>query len=117
MSSDQQGVMPKLSILMFIQFFIWGTWYLSVSLYMYENGMGDVRYYAYTAGPLGAIIARASQWSTSSLRPGAPPTGIACASSTSAPGTPPNAPPSGELAPSRAPITPCRPPSGGEHCA
>ena len=57
MSSDQQGVMPKLSILMFIQFFIWGTWYLSVSLYMYENGMGDVRYYAYTAGPLGAIIA------------------------------------------------------------
>ena len=57
MSADNQGVMPKLSILMFIQFFIWGTWYLSVSLFMYDNEMGDVRYYAYTAGPLGAIIA------------------------------------------------------------
>ncbi len=47
----------RLAIMMFLQFFIWGAWYLSVSLYMYEHGMGDVRFYAYTAGPLAAIIA------------------------------------------------------------
>ena len=47
----------KLGLLMFVQFFVWGAWYLSVSLYMYEHGMGDVRYYAYTAGPLAAIFA------------------------------------------------------------
>ncbi len=47
----------RLSVMMFIQFFIWGAWYLSVSLYMYEHGMGDARYYAYTAGPLAAILA------------------------------------------------------------
>ncbi len=50
-------VSTRLSIMMFVQFFIWGAWYLTVSLYMMENGMGDVRFYAYTAGPLGAIIA------------------------------------------------------------
>ena len=49
--------MVRLSILMFLQFWIWGSWHISVSLYMMENGMGDVRYYAYTAGPLAAIIA------------------------------------------------------------
>lgn len=57
MSNGDRSVMTRLSILLFLQFFIWGTWYSSVSLYMYENGMGAVRYYAYTAGPLGAILA------------------------------------------------------------
>ncbi len=46
----------RLSVMMFLQFFIWGSWYLSVSLYMAAHGMGDMRYYAYTAGPLAAII-------------------------------------------------------------
>lgn len=51
------GVMLKLSVLMFLQFFIWGSWYLSVSLFMFDNEMGSGRFYAYTAGPLAAIIA------------------------------------------------------------
>jgi nucleoside transporter len=51
------NIMLRLSVLMFLQFFIWGAWYLSVSLYMIGHGMGAVRYYAYTAGPLAAIIA------------------------------------------------------------
>jgi hypothetical protein len=54
---SSRGVMVRLSILMFLQFWIWGSWYISVSLYMMEHGMGDVRYYAYTAGPVAAIIA------------------------------------------------------------
>jgi len=51
------SLMPRLSVMMFLQFFIWGAWYLSVSMYMYKNGMGAVRYYAYTAGPLAAVLA------------------------------------------------------------
>lgn len=50
-------IKTKLSIVMFLQFFIWGSWYTTVSLFMLENGMGDHRFYAYTAGPLGAIFA------------------------------------------------------------
>ncbi len=46
----------RLAVMMFLQFFIWGAWYLSVSMYMYAHGMGQVRYYAYTAGPLAAVI-------------------------------------------------------------
>jgi nucleoside transporter len=46
----------RLAVMMFLQFFVWGAWYLSVSMYMYAHGMGAVRYYAYTAGPLAAII-------------------------------------------------------------
>ena len=50
-------IMLRLSIMMFLQFFIWGAWYLSVSLYMAMHGMGDVRYNAYMLGPIAAIIA------------------------------------------------------------
>lgn len=48
---------PRLAVMMFLQFFVWGAWYLSVSLYMYAHGMGEVRFYAYMAGPLAAMIA------------------------------------------------------------
>jgi len=41
---------------MFLQFFVWGAWYLSVSNYMYAHGMGQGMYYAYAAGPLAAVI-------------------------------------------------------------
>ncbi len=47
----------RLSVLLFLQFFIWGAWYLSVSMYMATHGMNAMRYVAYTAGPLAAIIA------------------------------------------------------------
>ena len=47
----------KLSILMFFQFFIWGSWYTSVSQFMAEEGMSKDIYWVYTAGPLAAIIA------------------------------------------------------------
>ena len=47
----------KLSLTMFLQFFIWGAWYTSVSTFMAAEGMTDGIYWVYTAGPLGAIIA------------------------------------------------------------
>ncbi len=48
--------MLKLSIMMFLQFFIWGSWYLTVSLFMIKNQMEDGAYGAYTAGPIAAIV-------------------------------------------------------------
>ena len=56
-NAGSQKIGFRLSVMMFLQFFIWGAWYLSVSLYMYDHGMGEVRFYAYVAGPLAAIIA------------------------------------------------------------
>jgi nucleoside transporter len=46
----------RLSALMFLQFFIWGAWYLSVSIYMTAHGMEKGCYWAYTAGPIAAIV-------------------------------------------------------------
>jgi len=60
MEGSEKGVRAlyaRLSTMMFLQFFIWGAWYLSVSMYMYAHGMGQVRYYAYTAGPIAAVLA------------------------------------------------------------
>lgn len=56
--SDSGGVPLywRLSGLMFLQFFIWGAWYLSVSIYMTAHGMEKGCYWAYTAGPIAAIV-------------------------------------------------------------
>jgi nucleoside transporter len=46
----------RLSIMMFLEFFVWGAWYVTVGNYMARIGLGDVIYWAYTVGPIGAII-------------------------------------------------------------
>jgi MFS family permease len=51
------NVMFRLSVLFFLQFFIWGSWYLTGFRYMIAHEMTDDAYWMYTAGPLGAIIA------------------------------------------------------------
>ena len=51
------NIITKLSVMMFLQFFIWGSWYTSVSTYMAANGMAGDIYWVFSAGPLGAIIA------------------------------------------------------------
>lgn len=47
----------KLSILMFLQFFIWGGWYTSIAVYMTQEGMGHLTHWPYTVNPLAAIAA------------------------------------------------------------
>jgi len=46
----------RLSAMMFLEFFIWGAWYVSVGNYMKAHGMFDQVKWAYTVGPIAAII-------------------------------------------------------------
>jgi nucleoside transporter len=51
------NIIVRLSIMMFLQFFVWGAWYVTVGNYMKQAGMGESIGNAYTVGPLAAIIA------------------------------------------------------------
>ncbi len=51
------GVLIRLSIMMFLQFFLWGSWYATVGNYMDEHGMAGLKANAYSVGPLAAILA------------------------------------------------------------
>ena len=45
-----------LSVMMFLQFFVWGAWYVTVGNYMTANGMLDQVGWAYTVAPIAAIV-------------------------------------------------------------
>ena len=49
-------VTTRLSIMMFLEFFVWGAWYVTVGNYMSAHEMGKVVHWAYTVGPIAAII-------------------------------------------------------------
>jgi nucleoside transporter len=42
--------------MMFLEFFIWGSWYVTIGNYMASVGMTDVIDWAYTVHPIGAIV-------------------------------------------------------------
>ena len=46
----------RLMLMMFLQFFIWGSWYATGGNYMKTRGMTDVIYIAYMASPIGSIL-------------------------------------------------------------
>lgn len=47
----------QLSVLMFLEFFIWGAWYTTIGVYMTNHGMGKLTQWPYTVNPIAAIIA------------------------------------------------------------
>ena len=47
----------KLSVMMFLQFFIWGAWYTSIAVYMTAEGMGSLTHWPFTVNPVAAIAA------------------------------------------------------------
>lgn len=53
----KKGVNAQLSAMMFLQFFIWGVWYVIIGNYMKANGMGDLTHWPYTVNPIAAIVA------------------------------------------------------------
>ena len=46
----------RLMAMMFLQFFIWGSWYATGGNYMKNHGMTDVIYLVYLASPIGSIV-------------------------------------------------------------
>lgn len=46
----------RLSLMMFLEFFVWGAWYVTVGNYMAAIGLTDVIYWAYTVSPIAAVI-------------------------------------------------------------
>ena len=51
-----KGITSRLSLMMFLQFFVWGGWYVTIGNYMTAVGMNSVTHWAYTVGPIAAII-------------------------------------------------------------
>lgn len=57
------SIVPRLSIMMFLQFFVWGAWYVAMYGFLKEKGMtsagagGSFDAAAYTVAPIAAILA------------------------------------------------------------
>ena len=45
----------RLSLMMFLQFFIWGAWYTTVAVFMSAHGMANLTHWPYTVAPVAAI--------------------------------------------------------------
>lgn len=46
----------RLMGMMFLQFFVWGSWYVTGGNYMASHGMSDIIYLVYLASPIGSIV-------------------------------------------------------------
>jgi nucleoside transporter len=51
------GLRVQLSIMMFLEFFIWGAWYTMIAVYMTKNGMENLTHWPYTVNPIAAMVA------------------------------------------------------------
>jgi nucleoside transporter len=51
------AVIARLSVMMFLQFFVWGAWYTTIAVYMTNQGMGTLTHWPYTVNPIAAIAA------------------------------------------------------------
>ena len=58
MSEDKKPtwIATRLSIMMFLQFFVWGAWFVTAGNYMGKVGLGDSIGWAYSVGPIAAIL-------------------------------------------------------------
>ena len=55
--STSQSASTRLSIMMFLQFFIWGAWFTTLGACLGANGLGDIKAAAYGTAPIAAMIA------------------------------------------------------------
>lgn len=50
-------VQARLSLMMFLEFFIWGAWYTAIAVYMSANEMEHLTHWPFTVNPIAAIVA------------------------------------------------------------
>ena len=51
------GIRTRLSIMMFLQFFVWGAWYTTIAVFMQNQGMETLTHWPFTVNPVAAIVA------------------------------------------------------------
>lgn len=49
-------ILTQLSMMMFLQFFVWGAWYVTMGTFMGASGLGSSIGHAYTVGPIAAVV-------------------------------------------------------------
>src|SRR5437870_3217745 len=54
--SSRNSAITRLCIMMFLEFFIWGAWYVTVGNFMNANRMAGAIAWAYSVGPIAAIV-------------------------------------------------------------
>lgn len=47
----------QFSIMMFLEFFIWGAWYTTIGVFMSKHNMANLTHWPFTVNPIAAIIA------------------------------------------------------------
>ncbi|MGC6457388.1 MAG: MFS transporter [Akkermansiaceae bacterium] len=57
MSEIKSATTVKLSIMMFLQFFVWGAWFVTLFLVLGGNDLGEIIADSYSTAPVAAIIA------------------------------------------------------------
>ncbi len=57
MSDSKSSAFIKLSVMMFLQFFVWGAWFGTLGLCLLSNQLGGFSAGAFGSAPLGAMIA------------------------------------------------------------
>ena len=56
-SPTPTAVLSRLSVMMFLQFFVWGSWFGTLGFALDGNGLGSLKGAAYGSAPLAAIFA------------------------------------------------------------
>ena len=51
------GIRTRLSVMMFLEFFIWGAWYTTIAVFMQNQGMETLTHWPFTVNPVAAIVA------------------------------------------------------------
>ncbi len=52
-----RAIQTRLSAMMFLQYFVWGAWYVTVAVFMSAHGMENLTHWPFTVNPIAAIAA------------------------------------------------------------